>query len=402
MIKVAKFGGSSLADENCFSKVAAAVANDEDIKVIVVSAGGKISGGKKVTDTLLSAWDDVSKGKPLYLALLPFYERIALLIEKLQLNFNVDLQEIIERGFEKDRTPDFLLSRGEYAYSLIAANYLGKRWVDASSIIKFDKSGKLNLEFSRFLIREEFSKGDFLTGGFYGSFPDGKIKIFERGGGDLSGAIIASAIADEYLNFTDVNGIYDFDPKSAPSKVIPRISFENARKLAEFGASVLHPDSVLPLVGTGIPIRVKNTFDFRAQGTTIEESCTERVFCCSVMKDCLYLELTATGRGYMLSGELSKFTDVICSAADKDSLKAVVKAFSGGEDVIKNISVDRAVVKDGMVTACVIGDKTGELLNEARRNISCVFICENQGCAYICFYKRYMDDFVEFIKKYLK
>ena len=77
MIKVAKFGGSSMADENGFLRIAEWLREDEDIKAVVLSAGGRTDKSKKVTDILVDAWQDISRGKSVQKSLSPFIERLS-------------------------------------------------------------------------------------------------------------------------------------------------------------------------------------------------------------------------------------------------------------------------------------------------------------------------------------
>ena len=171
--------------------------------------------------------------------LIPFFERVRCDAEKLKLYEKIkDELMIIGQEVEKTCLPDFILSRGEYVYAKLFSFFSGIRFVDSKNLIGFYDDGSLNLGYSEYKIREEFSKGKFITGGFYGSYENGDIKTFSRGGGDLSGSIMARAMnADEYINFTDVDGVYSLSPKICESKIIKEISFDEVRKLGEFGAS---------------------------------------------------------------------------------------------------------------------------------------------------------------------
>ena len=107
--------------------------------------------------------------------------------------------------------------------------------------------------------------------GFYGKNADGKVRTFPRGGGDITGAAIASAVrAALYENWTDVSGCYACDPQIVPfPKKIARLSYAEMRTLSLFGAGVLHGDAVFPLRKANIPVLIKNTFCPEAKGTVI-------------------------------------------------------------------------------------------------------------------------------------
>ena len=107
-----------------------------------------------------------------------------------------------------------MVSRGEYLYAKIFAAFTGYKFVDSAEIVKFDNDGNLNVGFSELLIREKYRENDcFVTGGFYGSDPCGEIRLFPRGGGDVTGALLARALhAETYENYTDVDGVLPAPP----------------------------------------------------------------------------------------------------------------------------------------------------------------------------------------------
>lgn len=297
---VAKFGGSSLASAEEMATAAMRLREINRTEAIVVSAGGARGREPKITDMLIAAYGEISRGKDLRKSLMPFIGRAADVTEKLKLN--IDCMKIlgeIERGFACQPTLDFLISRGEAVWSALFAAYVGYARAEAADVMRFGTEGAFDSELSELLIRELYrEKGRFVIGGFYGADADGRIKTFSRGGSDYTGAVVARALrADVYYNFTDVDGFYDSDPKRNPSaSVLPEISFDNARRLGEFGAGVLHPDSVLPLVGTGISVRVENTFR-KAIGTTVKEECKSDCRAAAFLPDCFFVRLRTPGKG---------------------------------------------------------------------------------------------------------
>ena len=194
-----------MADGEGFLKIAEWLQKDRDIKAVVLSAGGKTVDCKKVTDLLLDGYENILKGKSVTKSLQPFYDRVRKDAEKLGFkNFIDEELKKIGQGVEKSLSLDFILSRGEYVYAKLFAKFYGMRFVDSESLIKFNDDGVLNLGYSEYKIKEEYTKnGSFITGGFYGSKQNGEIKTFSRGGGDFSGAIVSKGLlANEYLNFT--------------------------------------------------------------------------------------------------------------------------------------------------------------------------------------------------------
>ena len=398
MIKVAKFGGTSLASADEF-RLVAAILKDGDIKVTVASAGGKKGSNGKITDLLLSAYGRIVSGDDLTVALKDFYNRITELIYGLKVNSDIeDLRKTIECGFKKEPTLDFLLSRGEYVYSLVLSEYLGKKFVDAAEIMKFDEDGKFNLEISKFLIRRTYSEnGEFITGGFYGSLPDGKIKVFERGGSDYTGAVIAAALGAEYENYTDVNGMYSFDPHIISSaRRIDEISFEQARIMSEFGAGVIHPDSVLPLIGTDLPIHIKNTFEPLCGGTVLREKCEKEVFGCAIGQNFTYAKLIGINRGDKIFGELNDL-NLVVSSVSKDGVIAI---FKGDADRIKNLRyADKFIVCPQVyLLYLTVGKHSEKVADKIKSEIYTRYFCLNDSGYFIAFDSENKSSVIEILK----
>jgi len=109
--------------------------------------------------------------------------------------------------------------------------------------------------------------------GFIGVTEDGIITTLGRGGSDLTATLIASALdADEVWLWKEVDGVMTTDPKIVPeAKVIPEISYQEAMELSHFGAKILHPRALEPVMAKRIPVRIKNTFNPDAKGTVIKE-----------------------------------------------------------------------------------------------------------------------------------
>ncbi|MBQ7642321.1 MAG: hypothetical protein IJS67_00315 [Clostridia bacterium] len=383
-MKVAKFGGTSLAGAEEFEKVATTVLKDNDFKCVVVSAGGATKTLPKVTDMLAVAYKRAARGEPIGLCLNPFYERVTELIVKLRLPLKInEIQMNIEREYERQPTLDFILSRGEYVYSLIMAKYLKRPFLDAAEVMKFNEDGTFNTGFSLFLIREAFSRlGGFVTGGFYGSLPDGKIKVLPRGGSDFSGAVVAAATGGEYYNFTDVGGFYSFDPHiviNAP--VIGEISFKDARRLSEFGAGVLHPDSVLPLVGRGISVRIKNTFSPLTEGTKVSEFCSGQTFGVAIVKGCVYFKAEAAGGGYKILSELClKGAKPVFALCDNDETTCLLRDFDKDKtDCLTVPTKSRAIVGVALAYLTISDKSEGCAKKIAEKKPTYAFIMEEKG-----------------------
>ncbi len=167
---------------------------------------------------------------------------------------------------------DFTASRGEYINGIILAKLLGYEFVDAAELIYFNEAGVFDSEKTNAIIQNKLASVErAVIPGFYGSMPDGSIKVFSRGGSDVTGAIIARGTNSSlYENWTDVSGFMMADPRIVPNaKPIDVITYRELRELSYMGASVLHEEAVFPVREAGIPINIRNTNRPEDKGTLI-------------------------------------------------------------------------------------------------------------------------------------
>ena len=273
-IKVAKFGGTSLADAEQFRKVRAIIEADRSRRYIVPSAPGKRHPqDHKITDLLYQCHDLAQQGHPFEDIFSLIAGRYLGIIRDLGLNLDLTpaLEEIRNR-IAAGASADYTASRGEYLNGLILAAYLGFEFVDPTSLIFFDTQGNLAIEKTQSTINNALTrKTNVVIPGFYGARPDGQVQTFSRGGSDITGALIARGVqADLYENWTDVSGFMMADPKIVDNpKPIRKITYRELRELAYMGASVLHADSIFPVKKAGIPVHIKNTNAPSDPGTII-------------------------------------------------------------------------------------------------------------------------------------
>lgn len=277
MKKVVKFGGSSLASAKQFKKVASIINSDKTRKYVIPSAPGKRnSDDTKVTDMLYQCYGAAIREKKFTGLLDAIEERYNEIISGLGLKLSLDKEfAIIHENFSKKVGRDYAASRGEYLNSIIMAEYLGFKFVDAASVIFFNENGAFDSEKTDHILSETLSKYEFaVIPGFYGALPDGTIKTFSRGGSDVTGSIVARAIkADIYENWTDVSGFLVADPRIIKDpEVIETITYKELRELSYMGATVLHEEAIFPVRKEGIPINIRNTNAPEDKGTLIVES----------------------------------------------------------------------------------------------------------------------------------
>lgn len=169
---------------------------------------------------------------------------------------------------------DFVVSRGEYMSARVLASFIGYDFVDAKDLISFN-DGILDLDKSQADIKDILAKHDrTVIPGFYGQ-ENGDIVTFSRGGSDVTGSVIASAVdCKMYENFTDVSGFLVADPRIVKNpKPIGTITYKELRELSYMGANVLHEEAIFPLRDKNIPINIKNTNKPDKPGTLIVSTC---------------------------------------------------------------------------------------------------------------------------------
>lgn len=277
MKKVVKFGGSSLANAEQFQKVGDIIRSDESRRYVVPSAPGKrFDEDIKVTDMLYGCYDAASKGEDITEKINAIKARYYEIIKGLGLSLSLEEEfKKIDEDFRAQAGIQYAASRGEFLNGKIMAAYLGYDFVDAASVIRFDKDGNLEAEETNKLLSKKLSKSQHaVIPGFYGACADGTVKTFSRGGSDVTGSIVAKAIhADMYENWTDVSGFLVTDPRVVKDpEVIETITYRELRELAYMGASVLHEDAIFPVRKEGIPINIRNTNKPEDKGTLIVES----------------------------------------------------------------------------------------------------------------------------------
>lgn len=281
-IKVAKFGGSSVADGIQLTKMKEIIQSDPERKYIVVSAPGKrYDGDNKITDLLYLCKTHMEHNLP--------YDQIFQVVAdrymavEINLGVKADLLkefDVIKENLRQGATADYIASRGEYLNAVLIAAFLGFDFVDTADLIKFDSKGKVIQDQTDKAIREELVKHEkAVLPGFYGSMPNGEIKTFSRGGSDITGSLIARAVgASVYENWTDVSGFLVADPRIVKNpKQIESVSYKELRELSYMGASVLHEDAIYPARSANIPINIRNTNRPEDAGTFITGEASEGV-----------------------------------------------------------------------------------------------------------------------------
>ena len=279
MLKVLKFGGSSMADDRQFEKVKSIVQADPARRVVIVSAAGKrFSDDHKLTDLLYLCHAHLKYGVSCDNVFDMIRSRYMEIRDDLGLQTDLETEfDALRRKMDKGISQDELVSRGEYFAAQLMADYLGYDFLDSELWLKFNLDGTVDQETSYEALSRAASGRRVVIPGFYGAMPDGTIKTFTRGGSDITGALAAAALnADVYENWTDVSGFLMADPRIVSDPLpIERITYSELRELSYIGAQVLHEGTIFPVREKNIPLNIRNTNQPDHPGTMIRESFDE-------------------------------------------------------------------------------------------------------------------------------
>ncbi|MDO5734516.1 MAG: aspartate kinase [Eubacteriales bacterium] len=288
MRKVCKFGGSSLANAGQIQKVIDIVSSDPGRQFIVVSAPGKGRPSElKITDLLIG----LAKARLNGFDGKREYELISRRITALahDLNISTELLGIIEENILNAANSSIenaaayeaqLKAQGEDACARILAEALTLAGIEAHYMSPADAGillygthddAEIDPQSYTLLSQLRYEERTLVIPGFYGISQDGEVLTFSRGGSDISGAIIAAGVdAEIYEIWTDVDSVYAVNPELVDEpKQIKEISYREMRELAYLGASVVHPEAMLPIYNKAIPIHILNTNNPDAKGTKI-------------------------------------------------------------------------------------------------------------------------------------
>lgn len=287
-LKVAKFGGTSLADAAQVLKVCSIVKADPRRRIVVVSAPGKRhKDDVKVTDLLIACAENKLKGGTAEKELKTIVERYAEIQKATGVSDKIvkEIEKDLEKRLASDtshrgRFLDCLKAAGEDNCAKLVAEIFRKNGVDARYVDPRDAGLLLSDEFGNAVVLDEsyanlkalrHQKGVVVFPGFFGYTQTGAVATFPRGGSDITGAILAAAVgADVYENFTDVDSVFAVDPRIVPNaKAMDLLTYREMRELSYAGFGVFHDEAIAPVVHAGIPINVRNTNRPEAAGTMI-------------------------------------------------------------------------------------------------------------------------------------
>lgn len=401
-MKILKFGGSSVANSQNISKVVQIIHNaaSETKVAVVVSAFGK------TTNKLISSANNAANNKPNYLEL---YEEVKqhhfqVIQELVPENKQTSVRNTVENMFSqlktllegcyllKDITPKTMATvsgfgelLSSYIISEVVEQNVNTAYKDSREIITtsnvFDKA-QVNFEITNKNCRDFFENNTHqvtLLPGFIARSESGLSTTLGRGGSDYTAAIYAAALnADELQIWTDVSGMFTANPSIVKQAFsIPQISYQEAMELSHFGAKVIYPPTIQPVLEKNIPIVIKNTFDPQNVGTLITKNSVNT----KPVKGITHIEnitlLTVEGSGMVgVSGTSKRLFETlsnhqinvvlitqassehsICVGIyDEDATKAIYAVNKAFEIEIERHKINPATIEQGLAIIALVGD----------------------------------------------
>ena len=383
-MKVMKFGGTSVGTPDRMKEVTKLVTKSGEPVFVVLSA---MSG---TTNSLVEIADYLYKKNP---------EGANEIINQLERKYMKHIDELYSTDAAKDQTREFLISemnylrsftkelftsfeeksivaQGEMMSTNMVVNYMREKGINAVLLnaLDFMRTDK-NSEPDPVYIKEklmaimEKNEGQqvYITQGFICRNAYGEIDNLQRGGSDYTASLIGAALnAEEIQIWTDIDGMHNNDPrvvdKTAP---VHQLHFEEAAELAYFGAKILHPTCVQPAKYAGIPVRLLNTMQPDAEGTTISNKTEYGKIKAVAAKDNIIAIKIKSSRMLLATGFLRKVfeifesyqtpIDMVCTSEVGVSM-SIDNSAHLGEIVDELKKYGTVTVDTGMCVVCVVGD----------------------------------------------
>ena len=383
-MKVMKFGGTSVGTPDRMKEVTELVTKSGEPVFVVLSA---MAG---TTNSLVEIADYLYKKNP---------EGANEVINQLERQYMKHVDELYTKDATKEQTREFLISemnylrsftkelftsfeeksivaQGEMMSTNMVVNYMQEKGIKAVLLnaLDFMRTDK-NSEPDPVYIKEKLSaimeknEGNqvYITQGFICRNAYGEIDNLQRGGSDYTASLIGAALnADEIQIWTDIDGMHNNDPRVVDkTEPVRQLHFEEAAELAYFGAKILHPTCVQPAKYAGIPVRLLNTMQPDAEGTTISNKTEYGKIKAVAAKNNIIAIKIKSSRMLLATGFLRKVfeifesyqtpIDMVCTSEVGVSM-SIDNSAHLGEIVDELKKYGTVTVDTGMCVVCVVGD----------------------------------------------
>jgi aspartate kinase len=384
-MKIMKFGGTSVGKPERMQQVAELITRDGDSKIVVLSA---LSG---TTNALVSIGEAMAKGDK---------ENARQQIEKLAQHYNQFIKELLrhETTFQKaksilDEHFEFLqiilrisfnealnkdiLAQGELMSTKLFSAYLEEKGIDhvllpALEFMTIDsyeepQIGTIKVKLNH-LLQQHPGKKIFITQGYICRNAKGEVDNLKRGGSDYTASLVAAAVNAAVCEiWTDIDGMHNNDPRVVKKTVpVEQLSFDEAAELAYFGAKILHPASIWPAQQFKIPVKLLNTMQPGAKGTSIVEEAGSIGVKAVAAKDGIIVIKIKSSRMLLAYGFLRKIFEVF------EKYRTPIDMIATSE-VAVSLTIDSSVYLDAIVKEL---EPFGEI--EVTRDETIISIVGNQ------------------------
>ena len=383
-MKVMKFGGTSVGSPERIKHVANLVTESGEPTFVVLSA---MSG---TTNTLVEISDYLYKKNP---------EGANEIINTLEKKYMVHVDELYDTDDYKQKTRDFLhqefdylrsftkdiftsfeeksiVAQGEVMSTNMMVNYLQEKGfkavlLSALDFMRTDKNGEPDPQYIKEKLAALMLKNEdnqiYITQGFICRNAYGEVDNLLRGGSDYTASLVGAALpADEIQIWTDIDGMHNNDPRGVEkTEAVRQLNFEEAAELAYFGAKILHPTCVQPAKFAGIPVRLKNTLDPKADGTIIDNVIMRGKIKAVAAKDNITAIKIKSSRMLLATGFLRKVFEIFESyqtpidmiATSEVGVSMSIDNQSHLTDIVNELKKYGTVTVDSdMTIICVVGD----------------------------------------------
>lgn len=383
-MKVMKFGGTSVGSPSRMKEVVNLVTKSGEPVFIVLSA---MSG---TTNSLIEISDYLYKKNP---------EGANEVINMLEKKYMKHIEELYTTDEMKQNTHEFIASemnylrsftkelftsfeeksivaQGEMMSTNMVVNYMKEQGIkavllNALDFMRTDKNSEPDPTYIREKLSAIMEKNPdnqvYITQGFICRNAYGEIDNLQRGGSDYTASLIGAAInAEEIQIWTDIDGMHNNDPRVVEkTEPVHHLHFEEAAELAYFGAKILHPTCIQPAKYAGIPVRLLNTMDPEAEGTTISNQTEYGKIKAVAAKDNIIAIKIKSSRMLLATGFLRKVfeifesyqtpIDMVCTSEVGVSM-SIDNSAHLGEIVDELKKYGTVTVDTGMCIICVVGD----------------------------------------------
>ena len=398
--KVMKFGGTSVGQPQRMHEVARLITKDAEPKIVVLSA---ISG---TTNALVEIGNFISQGrreeaKQKIDALEDQYKQfISELVKKpdalekanniLKEHFEF-LNIILRISFSEALSKD-ILAQGELLSTKLFSVYLQEQEMDhellpALEFMSIDANDEPQIETIREklskILQQHAGKKLFITQGYICRNARGEVDNLKRGGSDYTASLVAAAIKASVCEiWTDISGMHNNDPRIV-NKTIPieQLSFDEAAELAYFGAKILHPASIWPAQQYNIPVKLLNTMEPEAKGTTIEEKASATGVKAVAAKDGIIAINIRSSRMLLAYGFLRRVfevfekyrTSIDMITTSEVAVSLTIDNNSALNEIVRELETFSTVSVDKDQTIiCIVGNEIGEQPGTLKKIFDCV------------------------------